>query len=182
MTWQTLQADSQELAGTKVLATFRSIQQRYFTDAFMFNPRLGVELRGWQQRDGWYEGLLLTPWMLARVYFPSLAPVEALPEGWDAATRQTADYVVIGPTIDFDIGEERPTAHLNYDPELGHYLLQPLVQSLGKYADAQAVFTAWGGVLTARQESRQRMLDEQQQQQQAPVSRRDFMTKWLKSS
>jgi hypothetical protein len=181
--WQLLEAASLEDVREQVLAVFRDIQAQYFQDGFGINPALPVELRGWQERDGWYEGLLLTPWMLAHLYVPRVAPPEPLPQGWDADSRHGADYLVIGPAIDVDIGEERPSVHLNYDPALGHYCLQPLVQSLAKYPDAEAVYAAWETVLASRARTRQQMLDEQEQQrqqQQQPLSRREFMTRWMK--
>ncbi len=182
--WQLLQAESLEDAREKVLAAFRQIQEQNFRDGFGINPALSVELCGWQERGGWYEGLLLTPWMLAHLYVPQTIPPEPLPEGWEAAdTRRDAAYLVIGPAIDFDIGEERPTAHLNYEPALGHYCLQPLVQALAKYPDAQAVYAAWETVLASRARTRQQMLEDQEQQcqqQQRPLSRREFMTRWIR--
>lgn len=179
--WQILQADSPEAALAAVLDAFQSIYRRYLADDLMLNHQLPFGMRGWQQHDDWYEGILLTPWMLAHVYFPRQPPVEPLAEGWEAESRAAADYRVIGPLLDFDIGEERPSAHVNYDPAIGHYLLRPLIQSLAKYRTADEVYAAWDGVLAARQAYRRQLEEERQAKAQEPVSRREFMTRWVRS-
>ncbi len=179
--WQTLPASSAEDALSMVMQAFHGIYQQHLAGDLFLNHQLPLAMRGWHEHDDWYEGIMLTPWMLAHVYFPLKPPAEPMPADWDAAARKNAAYVVIGPLLDFDIGEERPSAHLNYEPSLGHYLLRPLIQSLGKYQTADEVFAEWDGVIAARLAYRQQMLEEQQAKQQEKVSRREFMTRWLRS-
>lgn len=179
--WQPLQADTSETALEQVLEHFQQIYEQYLAHDPMLNHALPLVMRGWRENGDWFEGLLLTPWMLAQVYFPRQSPPEPLPAGWDAASRQTAGYQVIGPLLDVDIGEERPAVHLNYDAVVGHYVLRPLIQSLTKYRTENEVFGAWSDVLAARQAYRQQFLEEQDLARQEKVSRRDFMTRWLRS-
>ncbi|MDD5331120.1 MAG: hypothetical protein PHX38_14065, partial [Sulfuricella sp.] len=95
-----------------------------------------------------------------------------IPPGWAAAERAASPFLVIGPLLDFTILGGAQKAHLNYLPELGHFLLQPLVQSMEGYASADAVFAAWNEVI----KTRDRVMEEQQREcgWQKEVSRREL--------
>ncbi|MDP2155438.1 MAG: [NiFe]-hydrogenase assembly chaperone HybE, partial [Sulfuricella sp.] len=98
-----------------------------------------------------------------------------IPAGWSAAERAVAPFLVIGPLLDFTILGGEQKAHLNYLPELGHFLLQPLVQSMERFESADAVFAAWDEVI----KTRDRVMEEQKREcgWQKEVSRREFFSR-----
>lgn len=158
-----------------VVACFRGIYQRHFSEEWLVNHDLPVEVRALRQSDGWQVMLLLTPWMLARVFLPERQPDITVPEGWGAAERAAAPYTVIGPPVTFSLLGAEHKAHLNYHPDLGHFLIQPLVQSMDKYASADEVFAAWDEVIRTRD----RVMAEQKREcgWQKEVSRREFLAR-----
>ena len=103
--------------------------------------------------DTWRVLLLLTPWMLARLLFPDAPPRLAVPPGWSARERRDAPYLVLGPSLSFDLLRQPQQAHLNYHPRLGHYLLQPICLDLAPYENADAIFTALNQVIRIRDEN-----------------------------
>lgn len=167
--------ESDESFSGLVIRTFQGIYGQHFIgDRSLVNHDLPVDVRALRHTDPWRISLLLTPWMLARLFSPLRDPNIALPEGWNAAERSDASYTVIGPPIAFAVLGHQQTAYLNYHPELGHYLIQPLVQSMPRYASAQAVYEAWSDVIRIRDETiRARRLA---CQWQSEVSRREFFT------
>ena len=155
-----------------VVARFRAIHDEFLADDAFANHALGIEVRALRRLEGWCVFLLLTPWMLARLFLPERQPGLPLPAGWEAAARAGAPYLVIGPAQEINLLGGPQRAHLNYDAALGHYLVQPLVQALEPYADADAVFAAWDQVIAHRlqvMESQQRECPWQRE-----VSRREF--------
>jgi hypothetical protein len=164
--------DAQVIAGVR--DGFDGLYRRHFGDDWQINHDLPVEVRAFRRSEGWCVFLLLTPWMMARVYLPEHDPGLALPAGWSAAERADAPLVVIGPTLSFAMLGGEQKAHLNYLPELGHFLLQPLVQSMQAYASADAVFEAWNEVITTRVRAMEKMQRECTWQRE--VSRREFFS------
>jgi hypothetical protein len=156
-----------------VVQCFSGIYQRHFRDEWLVNHGLPVEVRALRESDGWRVMLLLTPWMLARVFLAQRDPGLPIPAGWGAAERGEAPYVVIGPMVPFPVLGFEQKAHLNYLPELGHFLLQPLVQSMERYKSADEVFGAWDEVIRTRD----RVMEEQKREcgWQREVSRREFL-------
>lgn len=155
---------------------FGEIYRRHFSGEFMMvNHDLPVDIRAFRRSDGWSVFLLLTPWMMARVFLPEGDPGIKIPSGWSAAERAAEPFQVIGPLLDFTILGGAQKAHLNYLPELGHFLLQPLVQSMEQYDSADAVFVAWNEVI----KTRDRVMEEQKREcgWQKEVSRREFFTR-----
>jgi len=150
---------------------FGEIYRNHFSGEFLVNHDLPVEVRAFRRSDGWCVFLLLTPWMMARVFLPERDPGLLVPAGWSAA----APFVVIGPLLDFSIMGGAQKAHLNYLPELGHFLLQPLVQSMEQFDSADAVFAAWDEVI----KTRDRVMEEQKREcgWQKEVSRREFLSR-----
>ncbi len=163
--------DDASLAAS-VMAHFADLYRRHYIGEPFVNPQLPVEVRAVRRIEGWCVFLLLTPWMLARVYLAEHDPRLAVPAGWSAAERREAPAVVIGPALWFEIIGIAQQAHLNYDPALGHHLVQPLVQALDKFDSADAVFAAWSEVIAARQ----RIMEEGQRdcRWQRELSRREF--------
>jgi hypothetical protein len=151
---------------------FGEIYRNYFSGEFLVNHDLPIEIRAFRRSDGWCVFLLLTPWMMARVFLPERDPGLPIPTGWNAAERAVAPFLVIGPQLDFTILKGEQKAHLNYLPELGHFLLQPLVQSMEQFDSAGAVFAAWDEVI----KTRDRVMEEQKREcgWQKEVSRREF--------
>lgn len=159
----------------RVCERFGEIYRRYFSGEWLVNHDLPVEIRAFRRSDGWSVFLLLTPWMMARVFLPERDPGLEIPPGWSAAERVAAPFQVIGPLLDFTILGGAQKAHLNYLPELGHFLLQPLVQSMEQYDSADAVFAAWDEVI----KTRDRVMEEQKREcgWQKEVSRREFFAR-----
>ena len=157
---------------TRVCECFGEIYRRYFSSEWLVNHELPIETRAFRHSEGWSVFLLLTPWMMARVFLPERDPGLQIPSGWSASERAIAPFQVIGPLLEFTILGQEQKAHLNYLSELGHFLLQPLVQSLEKYNSADEVFAAWNEVI----KTRDRVMAEQEREcgWQKEVSRREF--------
>ncbi len=137
------------------------------------NPRLGVETRALRRVGEWRLFLLLTPWMLSRLYFhDGRAPV-AVPPGWSATDCDGREQAVIGPGVAFTLLDNPQRAHLNYHPRLGHYLLQPLVLAMHQYDSSAAVFAAWNEVIKVRDAAIQHMRIRCPVQEE--ISRREFL-------
>jgi hypothetical protein len=156
---------------------YRAELERSFRDSLSANPALPVETRALRRVDGWQLLLLLTPWMFARLLLPD-APPAAIPAGWSAREREQAEPVVLGPLLEVDVAGAPQKAHLNYHPQLGHYLIQPLVLALDEYRSAEEVYAAWNRVIQTRDENMRRMQRECPMQQE--VSRREFFTGLLR--
>jgi hypothetical protein len=156
-----------------VSKSFGEIYSHFFGNEFRVNHNLPIEIRAFRRCDGWCVFLLLTPWMMARVFLPERDQELHVPAGWSANERAAAPFLVIGPQLDFIMLGETLKAHLNYLPDLGHFLLQPLVQSMESYESASAVFAAWDEVIKVRD----RVMEEQKREcnWQKEVSRREFL-------
>jgi hypothetical protein len=156
-----------------VSKSFGEIYTEYFSNEFLVNHDLPIEIRAFRRNDGWCVFLLLTPWMMARVFLPERDPALPVPSDWSADKRASAPFNVIGPQLDFTMLGETLKAHLNYVPELGHFLLQPLVLSMEPYESAGAVFAAWDEVIKKRDQ----VMEEQKREcgWQKEVSRREFL-------
>lgn len=137
------------------------------------NPDLGISLRALRRVDGWRALLLLTPWMLARLLFPDRPPDIEIPVEWLADRREDADYQVLGPAVRFAMLGQEQRGHLNFHPDLGHYLLQPICLDVQPYRDADAVFEAWNGVIRSRDENLARTRRECPLQRE--ISRRELL-------
>jgi hypothetical protein len=122
-----------------LLIAHRQIYDQYYADDPMANPSLGFHLHGYHRQDQWHIIQLLTPWMLARLWFTESPPDIPIPDNW----RAEADYKPLGPSIKLPEALGGDTAYLNYHSTLGHYLLQPITLDMTPYTDAEAVFDAW---------------------------------------
>lgn len=156
----------------EITRSFIAVYNEHFRDEFLMNHELPVEVRAFRRSDGWCVSLLLTPWMLARIFLPEHDPALPIPQGWSAAERTSAPFLVIGPVVEFPLLGTKLKAHLNYLPGLGHFLLQPLALNMQQYADASAVFSAWDEVI----ETRDRVMEERKLdcEWQKEMSRREF--------
>jgi hypothetical protein len=158
-----------------ILAIHRDIYQQYFADEPMTNARLPIEIRAFRHIEQWRVFLLLTPWMLVRVLVPEGDPGVEIPPGWSAAERENAPYTLLGPALALKILGSDQKAHLAFHPQLGHYLIQPLVLSMQSYDSAEAVFSAWRQVIQTRNENMKRLSAHSRWQED--VSRREFFAK-----
>lgn len=160
---------------SRVTEVFRDIYDQAFADELMANHALPVEIRAIRDIEEWRVFLLLTPWMLSRIYLrfePGYIPV---PEEWRAGNRAGQPYLVLGPPVSVTVLGQEQKSYLNYHPQLGHYLIQPLILRMEPFASTRAVYEAWNGVIRTRNENiRQRRLECQWQQE---VSRREFFTR-----
>lgn len=194
--WQVFDEDQAGMPlKTAVSQVFTQVYSDDFADAMMgINHQLTVEIRGWQSGEAWQEAWLLTPWMLARVFFPINAEALAdktLSDDWQSDARQDQPYLVIGPLMPISIDDKLIQTHLNYDALLGHYWIQPLVQNMMKYADNESAYQAWGEVIAFRNAVRaqkQAELEAKEQEEkvsqasidnEVAVNRRAFLSKWL---
>ncbi|MEJ2344770.1 MAG: [NiFe]-hydrogenase assembly chaperone HybE [Gammaproteobacteria bacterium] len=173
--WQVGQISGLDDAALAAAVTerFQAIFRNDFADVPFLNDALGIEVRATRRMDeGWRVFLLLTPWMLSRLFLPERDPGLPVPDAWRAEARARTPYVVIGPRISLPLLGGLQQAHINYDATLGHYVVQPLVQSMSGYRSADAVFAAWNDVIAARA----RVMDEQQREcpWQRELSRREF--------
>ncbi len=168
-------AEDDEAVSAAVTACFEGIYRRHFAEEWLANHGLPIQVRALRHTEGWCVFLLLTPWMLARLYLAGRVPGVPVPEGWRAEERGGAPYAVIGPTVSFTLLGTDQKAHLNYHPELGHYLIQPLVQSMEKFASADAVFRSWDELIRTRD----RVMEEKKREcgWQREVSRREFLAR-----
>jgi hypothetical protein len=177
MCWQLYHPEMQddEAIISDVIAVFKVLYQQHFAHEPFVNHALPIEIRAFRHTSAWRIFLLLTPWMLARLFMPEQQPKIKLPPGWQARERQTALATVIGPAIPLAILGGQEKAHLNYHPQLGHYLIQPLVQSMTPFNDPQAVFDAWNEVIKTRNQ----VIENQKKvcRWQQEVSRREFFAK-----
>lgn len=149
---------SEELTEDQALsAAVVAVHERILTETLagdpMLNLALPIEVRALRRVEDWRVLLLLTPWMLARLLFPDRPPSLALPEGWSAAERADAEYLVLGPRLNFALFGQSQQAHLGYHDRLGHYLMQPLCLNMETYRDADAVFERWSEVIRVRDEN-----------------------------
>ncbi|QIK38221.1 [NiFe]-hydrogenase assembly chaperone HybE [Caldichromatium japonicum] len=151
--WQLFQElDDDRALVERVIALHAALRNEILAGDPMLNPKLPIEVRALRRIDDWRALLLLTPWMLARLFFPLRVPAIELPTGWSAAEQQGAAYQVLGPRMCFDLLGQPQQAHLGYLQGLGHYLLQPICLNLEPYPDADAVFAAWADVIRVRDE------------------------------
>jgi hypothetical protein len=172
--WQLLSHTDPAALPSRFATVFQAVYRDHFAGQMGVNDRLPVEAgEAASPEVGWWAFRLLTPWMLTEVLVPTAEPDTDLPPGWSAAERDAAPFTLLGPTLPApSLGPPLP-AHLTFHPELGHFLLRPLVQSLEGYRDAAAVYAAWEEVVAFRQQA-QKAQAEAAAQREVPVSRRDF--------
>ncbi len=167
--------DEQKLA-EQVLAAHRRIHANHFQGQPGLNESLGLRARAARRIEGWHVLLLLTPWMLSRLWFPLHPPPIDIPPEWSAEARDEAAYQLLGPACSFEVLGQRQQAHLNYHPRFGHFLLQPLALNMQSYADAESVFEAWNEVIRVRDESMARMARDCPLQKE--ISRRELFRRF----
>jgi hypothetical protein len=174
--WQILDTthDDDEVINT-ILAVFTDLYTTHFADELLVNHELPIEIRAFRHTDLWRICLLLTPWTLARLFLPDRPPKMPLPIGWLAEERAKVPLTVIGPAMPLAILGGREMAHLNYLPQLGHYFIQPLIQSMEKFKTPDDAFNAWNEVI----KTRNKVIEEQNREcaWQEDVSRREFFAK-----
>ena len=159
----------------QVTAVLHNIYEADFADELMVNHKLPVEVRAIRDIDGWRVFLLLTPWMLSRIYLRFDATDIAIPESWSAGSRTAEPHLVLGPSMTLTLLAQKQKVNLNYHPELGHYLVQPLMMRMEQFQSAKEVHAAWNEVIETRNENmRKRQLECHWQQD---VSRREFFTR-----
>ncbi|MDR3390375.1 MAG: hypothetical protein P4L77_01455 [Sulfuriferula sp.] len=160
--WEILPADTAESLSSRITDAFQRRHDQCFHHSQAAHPGLSIELRELQQYPGWWLGHLLTPVALYRICLPTSLPDAALPADWTAVEQQSTPCSGLGPLLPLRIPKLIGQAHLQYLPELGHFLLQPEVQSLLRYPDADAVFAAWGQVTSFRKMTRMKLEKQQQ--------------------
>ncbi|MBF0160539.1 MAG: [NiFe]-hydrogenase assembly chaperone HybE [Magnetococcales bacterium] len=149
--WQLCPLDDQALLASSVeiyASLYQQLLQRGDWDNQLipsYNPVIPIVTHSFRHREGWRIFLLLTPWMLTRLLLPMRDPGLSLPN-----QQQKDTLMLLGPLLEVDLLGQRQKAHLQYHPLLGHYLIQPLIQSLHKYSDADAVLSAWSTIVDTR--------------------------------
>lgn len=157
-----------------IIEIHEGIYRKHFLDELLVNHQLPIEVRALRRVEGWRLLLLLTPWMLVRIYLPDEDPGIPVPEGWGARERVDAPDVVIGPPVSFELLGTTQKGHLNYHPRLGHYLMLPLIQSMDQLDSPQAVYSAWNEVIKTRDENVKKL--KRRCDWQDEVSRREFFS------
>lgn len=163
---------------TAITRCFEEIYRSQFHGDWQINHALPVEVRAFRRMEGWCVFLLLTPWMMSRLFLAEHPPAIAMPQNWESGRRDDAPYTVIGPAVSFTLLGNTQQAHLNHHPMLGHYLVQPLVQAMERFDSAAAVFAAWDEVIRTRN----RVMAEQKREcgWQKEVSRREFFARLVR--
>lgn len=154
------------------MAVHEELHVSHFADDPMTNPDIGFQLRAFRRNRDWRLVLVLTPWMLSRLISPLRDPGVELPATWQAERRIHSEFVLLGPKVSFELLGSRQTAHLNFHPALGHYLLQPIVLSMSAYKSPDEVFEAWNHVIQTRDENMEKLRKDCPWQKE--VSRREF--------
>jgi hypothetical protein len=113
--------------------------------------------------------------MLARVYLRFDKNDITVPEEWSAQSRANAPHLVLGPLISVDLLSQEQKCYLNYHPELGHHLVQPLIMRMESFGCAGEVYASWNEVIGTRNEIMKQHQRECQWQQE--ISRREFFTR-----
>ena len=167
-----LQSDT--LLQTAAIDEHRRIYTRYFTDDLAANHALPIMTHAFRRLDQWRVFLLLTPWMLARLFVPDADPGLRIPAEWDAQTRSEREYQVIGPAFDLPLLTGKQRAHLNHSPVIGHYLLHPLILSMIGFSAPEEVFAAWSRVIEIR--NRNLEIVRKRNPLQEEITRREFFT------
>jgi hypothetical protein len=170
---QHLQQD--EALATQVPGLFRRIYETEFADEPLLNHALPIEIRAIRDIGEWRLFLLLTPWMLSRLYLRFEESDIAIPEAWRAGNRAGKPHVVLGPPVTLTLFSQDQKCYLNYHPELGHHLVQPLIMRMESFGCANEVYASWNEVIATRNENMKQRQRECQWQQE--VSRREFFTR-----
>lgn len=172
--WEISPLQSDELVA-KTVSVFKVIHARHFADDPAVNLALPIVARAFRHDGVWRLFLLLTPWMLGRLFFPQNDPGLVLPKGWGAASR-TADveFSLLGPSLSFQMHGEGLKAHIHYQPELGHFMIQPLAMNMDRFKSEEAAFDSWSAVIRKRDE----MMVEKKKKcgWQAELSRREVFS------
>ncbi|MBT8421074.1 MAG: [NiFe]-hydrogenase assembly chaperone HybE [Gammaproteobacteria bacterium] len=173
-TWEIPLATLEDTAFVAAIeAAFADIYRTWFTqEDMMVNHDLPILVRALRRVEPWRVFLLLTPWMLARVYMPVQAPPVAIPAGWRATEQSNKPYTVIGPGIQVQVKKTTEKAHVNYHPAIGHYLVQPLIQSMEDFTSPNDAYEAWNNVIRIRTENIKKL--NRRCHWQEDISRREF--------
>lgn len=135
-------------------------------------------LRELALEHGWLkpsvDQLLLTPWMLARLFVPDNDPGHVIPPEWQSQARIGRDYQVIGPPFEIPLLTGKQRAHLNYSVAIGPYLLHPLILSMLNFSTPEDAFTAWNRVIETRNRNMEIM--QKQSPLQEEITRREFFS------
>jgi [NiFe] hydrogenase assembly HybE family chaperone len=118
----------------QIVAAFRRIGEERMKDLGLYNPALQVEAVGFRQWEGWLAGVLVTPWFMNFMLFPS-TPANSL-DGVEAGSRKRITMPK-GEVI-FLVGDGE---------ELGPYLSNSIHSPMGQFPDhATASTNAWAAV------------------------------------
>lgn len=169
-----------EMLKALVTSVFSDIYLRSFADDPLINHRLSIEIRALRDIDDWRVFLLLTPWMLSRIYLRSEEASINVPPAWQVENRINEPYLVVGPQVGFCLLEHEQLAHLNYHPELGHYLVQPLILRMEQYNSVGEVYRDWNTVIETRNENMKKRQAECRCQEE--ISRREFFTRMVQTN
>lgn len=103
--WQTAADElrNDTLLQAAVVDEHRRIYSRYFLHDPAANHVLPVMTHAFRRLEQWRVFLLLTPWMLSRLFIPDGAPGWRIPPDWQAHNRRDRDYQVIGPTFELPL-------------------------------------------------------------------------------
>ncbi|MBF0262602.1 MAG: [NiFe]-hydrogenase assembly chaperone HybE [Magnetococcales bacterium] len=132
---------------------YRGILARHVTAEWCANEALPIATRFYRDDPPWRIFLLLTPWMLARLFFARECPDGlALPQSGKTVAEWTeeAELYQLGPVFSFVMHGQTQKAHLQSSAVLGHFLLQPLILNMEPYTCADGAFAAWSDTVVRR--------------------------------
>ncbi|VBB69784.1 hypothetical protein RIEGSTA812A_PEG_1257 [invertebrate metagenome] len=155
-----------------IITVLESVHRPRFIGQLASNLALPVMIHSLRRVGFWRICMVLTPWMLAYLLLPDQDPGLAVPDHLTTEGANAAD--MLGPVISFTLLGTQHKAHLNFDPQLGHYLLQPLILGMDRYTDAKAVFIAWDHFVVTRMAAAKRSKRSSREQQET-ISRRELL-------
>ncbi|WP_312260771.1 [NiFe]-hydrogenase assembly chaperone HybE [Candidatus Igneacidithiobacillus taiwanensis] len=154
-----------------ITAIFSQWQQDCFLDSPAAHPSISVCSRGARHLGDWWTAQVLTPLALSQIFIPITPPDIPLPEEWSAPPQIAHPCLPYGPVLPLRVPSLVGQAHVAYRQGLGHFLIQPQVQGLRRYPDAEAVFAAWDQVIAFRRRTREQLEKGQQEDRRAFLRR-----------
>ncbi|MBF0417181.1 MAG: [NiFe]-hydrogenase assembly chaperone HybE [Magnetococcales bacterium] len=151
--WMVTTMADEALMGA-VEAEYRQVYARHVTEAWAANESLPITTRYYRDDPPWKIFLLLTPWMLARLFFAGDEPVgfaPRLPLPVDGGSPdEGAQLFQLGPVVSFALHGQPQKGHMQWSAGLGHFLLQPLILNMAPYVGAESAFAAWSDTVARR--------------------------------
>ncbi|MCF6209603.1 MAG: [NiFe]-hydrogenase assembly chaperone HybE [Gammaproteobacteria bacterium] len=120
---------------TDLEAVFSAIQRERMVDIPILNPRLEVRAVGFQDWDGHWLGVLITPWFMNLMLLPGEGKI------WpEMATGDKLSHVLPSGRYEFIVGDEN---------DIGQYQMCSLFSPMFEFEDQAAVVATAEAVMAA---------------------------------